>query len=78
LVMADGPFVLIMKARTRAFIITSFYIQNSCTSQSIFSHKNVALDLGHCFCFDVNALIYPELKMPICFNFDKKKLNKIG
>ena len=26
----------------------------------------------------VNALIYTELKMPICFNFDKKKLNKIG
>ena len=37
-----------------------------------------ALDLRHCFCIDVNALIYAELKIQICINFEEKKLNKIG
>ena len=35
-----------------------------------------ALDLRHCFCIDVNALIYAELKLQICINFEEKKLNK--
>jgi hypothetical protein len=37
-----------------------------------------ALDLSHCFCIDVNALIYTELKMQICINFEEKKFNKKG
>ncbi len=37
-----------------------------------------ALDLRHCFCIDVNALIYAELKIQICINFEEKKLNKKG
>ena len=37
-----------------------------------------ALDLRHCFCIDVNALIYAELKMQICINFEEKKFNKKG